>query len=415
MCRLHYLYNIIRPNTLSQRNALSHAQTRATRATNGTTSRAFCSGMFGLSRLLLGVGVAAGAFGENVDSSCVRRAESLPAPNSDLRWLQSAPDSGKVCGLRPDSDAAVPQPSSEACRRGPPSPSHVPRRHSPRPSVDGRTGTSRDLARCSQADHAVGSKLTRFASAACGCRTSTCAGASPASDLSSPTLGGPSSACPGRRLVHPTQQPSGATVADGTYGVQVVPPETLVERGAGAVLLDRVPTGGRDLRDDSLGRREGVEQDVSRAGSELPPWSVQQLRRAAQHIDQAQDMRRIFAAAVRAGRPLLAEVCCTSDSELTAECLRQGYDAHRYSRWSGHDLTVRSGAQRLLEDFRATKTSLDLVVPSVRQMANVCHCSCSNRTSGIGCQHKMKTTSIGTYERWHIHEKADISNVAYTT
>ena len=254
MCRLHYLYNIIRPNTLSQRNALSHAQTRATRATNGTTSRAFCSGMFGLSRLLLGVGVAAGAFGENVDSSCVRRAESLPAPNSDLRWLQSAPDSGKVCGLRPDSDAAVPQPSSEACRRGPPSPSHVPRRHSPRPSVDGRTGTSRDLARCSQADHAVGSKLTRFASAACGCRTSTCAGASPASDLSSPTLGGPSSACPGRRLVHPTQQPSAATVADGTYGVQVVPPETLVERTAGAVLLDRVPTGGRDLRDDSLGR-----------------------------------------------------------------------------------------------------------------------------------------------------------------
>ena len=57
-----------------------------------------------------------------------------------------------------------------------------------------------------------------------------------------------------------------------------------------------------------------------------------------------------FVNAVNHSRATLAEICCTSDSKLTAG-VGFGRSATRYSHWNGFDLTTRKGTDRLLEDL----------------------------------------------------------------
>ena len=255
-----------------------------------------------MSRLLVLAGVASRAFGGDVNSSSVRRLESVPAPCGAFRRLESAPDASDVYGVSPDADVDLPQPPSATCRRGT-SPSSPPLRvDSGRPppglvAEDGGACLSCALARRARTSHAVRPELPCGATGACGCGSSHGSG-HPGGGPSPATHGVgrlPSLAslpeslpgCSGRRVVHASQQPS--TVVPervGTYGVQVVPSETLVERTSGRVLLDGVSTGGQELRDDGIEHRE----NVFRAGAEFASESMQQLRQAAQQLNQVQDL-----------------------------------------------------------------------------------------------------------------------------
>ena len=70
---------------------------------------------------------------------------------------------------------------------------------------------------------------------------------------------------------------------------------------------------------------------------------------SAPALDRPKD--EAFVNAVNHSRDTLAEICCTSDSKLTAGVVGFGRCATRYSHWNGFDLTTRKGTDRLLEDL----------------------------------------------------------------
>ena len=78
--------------------------------------------------------------------------------------------------------------------------------------------------------------------------------------------------------------------------------------------------------------------------------AVQGLQ-AGQQSEEAE----AWASAATYGRPTLAEVCCTAESVLGTQVQKMGGEVSRYSSWSGHDLTTRAGALKLLAELRTSQ------------------------------------------------------------
>ena len=76
---------------------------------------------------------------------------------------------------------------------------------------------------------------------------------------------------------------------------------------------------------------------------------LQLLVLAASSLDTAP--AEAWAEATTYGQLDLAEICCTADSILTEEVLRQGGVAKRYSEWNGYSLTKKKDANALLQEL----------------------------------------------------------------
>lgn len=76
----------------------------------------------------------------------------------------------------------------------------------------------------------------------------------------------------------------------------------------------------------------------------LSASTKKRMTTAAKELDDAG--AHAFVTAVRYGRDDLAEICCTSNSQLAGSVIAAGGRASRYSGWNGYDLITKKARTR---------------------------------------------------------------------
>lgn len=100
-------------------------------------------------------------------------------------------------------------------------------------------------------------------------------------------------------------------------------------------------------RGDTDRGHQRLGQPVAASGGSLTKYLVCSVLTAAVALDQRP--LEAWHSVVRHMRLDFAEVCCSSDSALSASSSEKGGHCERFNHWNGYDLTTQKGAERLKE------------------------------------------------------------------